>query len=773
MSKKIGRFEILGELTQSPAVCVYKADDPETSQTIALKTIPLDTLGEQAATLMQGFLDEAESTKLLNSHNIALLYGAGDIDGRFCGAMEYVQGNSIGTMLARSEEFSVWDLQDIARQACQGLDHAHSRKVYHHSFEPGKLMVQWDGTVKILGFGISSMSLPAAYASENTSSLFHYMSPEQVRGEAIDARSNLFSLGVIMYEMMTGRKAFDGHDAGEIKRHVLEVAVNPPHQVNRKIHSALSDIIVKALAKNPAERYQTGQDLVTDLEKYRQSSTVAKPAAVATPAAEPAKAAAAAAGWDGGSVVATSPEGRTPKLDPSEQFISSVVKASVEAIAEEPAKAPARGHAGVTTPSAPPAASNGKSEASKRRKFSDVTELPPLKTAPVEPPPPPPPPPSDPLQELRDTRFHAAARAERANVQPTEVAKRAVEEIKKTPPKWFAYSIGAAVFIILLIVAGIASHVRSEDAESDNPRPKAGAAQVPSATPSPAAVTGTNSVQIPAPAPSASHPAGRGEQSTFISVKPKQVRKPVKEAAPIAVVVPGQLSVNSTPEGAHVSVDGHSDLSWVTPYNMTGLMPGHHTVTISKQGYSSETRNLEIASRSKSFLMVQLAEVASVVLVTADPPGATIFIDGRDSGRVTPSQIALEKPGNHTILVRKQGYLEETTTVNLQAGQSFRYSPTLRQLGTTDEIKTAGKLKKIFGGGAPEGMGTVSVKTQPKGAQIAVNRRILDKSSPSDFYLNPGTYVVDITLTGYKPIQRVVNVPKDGKLSIEETLETQ
>ncbi len=770
MSKKIGRFEILGELTQSPAVCVYKANDPETSQTIALKTIPLDILGEQATTLMQGFLEEAENTKLLNSPNIALLYGAGDIDGRFCGAMEYVQGNSIGTMLARSEEFSVWDLQDIARQACQGLDHAHSRKVYHHSLEPGKLMVQWDGTVKILAFGTSSVSLPAAYASENTSSLFHYMSPEQVRGEAIDARSNLFTLGAIMYEMMTGRRAFDGHDAGEIKRHVLEVQVNAPHQVNRKIPTALSEIIVKALAKNPAERYQTGQDLVADLETYRQSTTVAKPATVVTPAAEPAKAAAAAAGWDGGAV-STSPEGRTPKIDPSEQFISSVVKASVEAIAEEPAKALARGHAGVATPQAPSEASNGKSDGSKRRKFSDVTELPPLKTAPVEPPPPPPPP-SDPLQELRDTRFHAAARAERAKVQPAEVAKKAVEEIRKTPPKWFAYSIGAAVLIILLIVAGIASRVRSEDAESDNPRPKASAAPAPSATSSAAAVTGTNSVQIPAPAPSTARPAGRGDQS-FISVKPKAPRKPVKEAAPIAVVVPGQLSINSTPEGAHVSVDGHSDSSWVTPYNMTGLMPGHHTVTISKQGFSPETRTLEIASRSKSFLVVQLAEVACVVLVTADPPGATIFIDGRDSGRVTPSQITIEKPGSHTILVRKQGYLEETTTVNLQPGQSFRYAPTLRQLGTTDEIKTAGKLKKIFGGGAPEGMGTVAVKTQPKGAQIAVNRRILDKSSPSEFFLNPGTYVIDITLTGYKPIQRVVNVPKDGKLSIDETLETQ
>jgi hypothetical protein len=110
--------------------------------------------------------------------------------------------------------------------------------------------------------------------------------------------------------------------------------------------------------------------------------------------------------------------------------------------------------------------------------------------------------------------------------------------------------------------------------------------------------------------------------------------------------------------------------------------------------------------------------------------------------------------------------------VNLAPGHSFRYAPSLRQLGSTDEIKTTGKLKKLFGG-APDGMGTVSVKTQPKGAQIAVNRRILDKNSPAQFYLNPGTYVIDITMTGYKSVQRVVNLEKDGKLAIEEVLERQ
>src|ERR1700674_641045 len=157
MSNKIGRSEILSEIAHSDITSVYKATDPESGQTVALKTVKLEPLGEQATTLVKNLLEEAEASKVLNSHNIALLYGAEEVDGIFCASLEYVQGNSIGTMLARKEGFSIWDLQDIARQTCQGLDHAHSHHVAHYSLEPAKIMVTWDGTVKVLGFGASSM----------------------------------------------------------------------------------------------------------------------------------------------------------------------------------------------------------------------------------------------------------------------------------------------------------------------------------------------------------------------------------------------------------------------------------------------------------------------------------------------------------------------------------------------------------------------------------------------------------------------------------------
>jgi len=159
--------------------------------------------------------------------------------------------------------------------------------------------------------------------------------------------------------------------------------------------------------------------------------------------------------------------------------------------------------------------------------------------------------------------------------------------------------------------------------------------------------------------------------------------------------------------------------------------------------------------------------------VTSDPAGAAIFVDGKDTLRVTPSQISLDK-GTHTVLVCKPGYLDETTNASGQPGQTLKFSPTLRPLGNAEDIKTVGKFKKLFGGkGDQAGMGKVSVKTSPKGAQVAVNRRMVDKNSPVDFLLSPGNYIVDITLTGYKPVQKVITVDKSGTINIDETLEPQ
>jgi serine/threonine protein kinase len=819
MSNKIGRFEILSEIAHSDLSSVYKATDPESGQTVALKTVNLELLAEQAATLVKNLLEEAEASKVLNSPNIALLYGAEEVGPIFCASLEYVQGNSVATMLARKEGFSIWDLQDIARQTCQGLEHAHAKGLVHYTLEPAKIMVSWDGTVKILGFGISTMSAFAAQASGADPGVLHYMSPEQLRGDPLGAPSNIFSLGAIFYEMVTERKAFDGEDADQVRQSISEMTPVAPDQINRKIHPALSQVIMRALSKAPEERYQSGQDLVNDLERCKESASKAaaaakpgqaaqrgpaaqKPAsAMSAPPAKPESPAvtpqanptfkpvaqtpplaakAAAAGRSGGSANSASSSGLiTPNLDQAAPVINTAAEASVETFSvESSSDASTNMSSAIVEPEveAPkihvdPMMSEGpKAGAAASRSFSEIDELPPLKEAYVAPPPPRPA--DQPEPDAAHATMFQDAPPEKPKVQPREVAKKAVAEIKKTPPQLFMFSIAGAIGIIVLVIAAIAWHIHTENADDDAtpnqpPASAASAPAQPSASSSEVPAANQTAVQV-APEPVTAAPPA-------VSVQPKYNKK-AKAAKPHPVaptIVPGQLNVASTPAGAQIQIDGQSNAAWVTPFNLSGLNPGQHTLTISKPGYASENRNIDVASGSKSFLSVQLAQLTATVSVTSDPAGVAIWMDGKDTGRVTPAQISVDKAGNHSFVFKKQGYLDEATSANLQVGQTIHLSPSLKALGNTDDIKIGGKFKKLFGGGDTAGMGAVSIKTQPKGAQVAINNRILDKNSPVDMYLNPGNYVLDITLSGFKDVHRVITVEKSGKVVVDENLDRQ
>jgi serine/threonine-protein kinase len=813
MANKIGRFEILSEITHSEIGAVYKAADPESGQTIALKTIQLQMLADQASVLIDHILQEAEGTKPLSSHNIAGLYGLEEIDGQFCAAMEYVQGNSIGTMLARKEGFSIWDLQDIARQTCQGLDHAHSHNVVHYSLEPAKIMVTWDGTVKILSFGASSMGAFTCQASGKAPEVLHYVSPEQLRGDPVDGRSNIFTLGAILYEMVTERKAFAGDDADQVRQAIYEATPVAPAQINPKIHPALSEVIMKALSNSPEERYQSGQELVNDLERCKESATktaAKKPAQPAqglnapptqkksapapsvqdvsarsvaasapsshqqspshSPAQTQAKAAAAAAGWESSGASAVS-QAHAPKAAREKPAASaqSTFEERASAVAEPEEAAPPAPPLNVD-----PAMVESAKGGVKGPSFSEISELPPMKE--IYTPPPPPPPVAEPQAEaVPAASWNTRVEPEKPKVQPREVARKAVTEIKKTPPKLFVYSIAGALGVILLVIGMIAWRIHSENSADEGSSDHSSAPVQSQASNKPAwdASQPPTPAATPAPTAAPERIAAPREQAV-VSVTPKYSRKKAK-AAPVTApaVIPGQLTINSTPEGAEVHIDGHTDPSWVTPFNLPGLAPGQHSVIVARAGYASESRTIDVASGSKSFLVVQLAAMTAQVAVTSEPAGAQIFIDGRDSGKVTPAQLSVDKAGAHTFVVKKQGYLEESATANLQPGQIFHFAPSLKALGSTDDIKMGGKFKKLFSGGDVAGMGSLGVKTQPKGAQVAINNRIMDKLSPLDLFLNPGTYVVDITLSGYKPVHRVIEVQKGGKIAVDENLEHQ
>ena len=842
MATLFNRFEIQSELSKSDTATVYKALDKETSQVVALKTQELAPLGDHADAFVARLIAEGEQTRNLASQNIVLLFGAGEIDGQFSAAMEYIQGNSVATMLARKEGFSIWDLLDITRQVCAGLEAAASNDVVHSSLEPAKIMVQWDGMVKILGYGISNMSLIGAESGQGLGRLTPYCSPEQVRGEAIDLRSNLFTLGTILYEMVAGRKAFDAVDHGALLGQIENAMPPGPSSLNPKIQAAVSDLIMKALAKDPAARYQHARELVDDLEKCKDSgkkagaevkksspastvvvdpavravaaskfvsagasgqaskapsastpnssSVVPSPVAPGTRMSTPSpalakdpKAAAAAAGVGGGQGVPVKTTSKSDSnlgasmisdfevMNPESHEASGAgleSKQESPRIAVDPMMAGPVVSRPVASKSSPvmtdPTMSESALSAGSGKSFSDLAEMPPLKEPTYVPPVPEIPEPVNTIVKIYPKKD------DKPRIQPREVAQKAITEISTVPPRLILYSILGAVALILLVATLVFFHVRSEDDGSTAaPRPvKAASTAKPSvpATPRPAVIESQNQPVAPVAEPEPSLAVREAEK------RAARNRRRTSTAVVAPVVIPGQALVDSTPQGAQLQIDGKTDSSWLTPINLAGLNPGKHIIAANKAGYSTEIRSIEVTAGSKSSLLFHLTAVNALVVVKSTPAGAAIALDGKGTGKVTPAQFSVDK-GAHTLLLRKQGYLDETVTTELGPAQNFLYAPTLKALGNVEDMRTMGKMNKLFGraGEAIAGMGAISVHTQPKGAQVVINQRILDKTSPVQVMLGPGNYVVDITMTGYKPVRKVVSVDKGSKAAIDETLE--
>jgi hypothetical protein len=330
------------------------------------------------------------------------------------------------------------------------------------------------------------------------------------------------------------------------------------------------------------------------------------------------------------------------------------------------------------------------------------------------------------------------------------------------------FAILGAVGLILVIAIGLYLHVRSEDDGSTAaPQPTKAASPAPSSVQTPVAPQAAQAVP----------PIVEAQPSVTVRQIEKRKSNSSRQApapAPVQVVTAGDALIDSSPQGAQFQVDGKSDPSWITPYNLMGISLGKHIIYGTKSGYTSEMRSIDVPAGGKTSVLLHLAPVNALVVVSSTPPGAEIVIDGRPTGKATPAQFAVEK-GSHTVLLRKPGYLDETITADLGPAQNFQYSPALRALGNTENMRTSGKLSKLFGrgGDSTAGMGSISIHTQPKGAQISINQRILDKMSPVDVMLGPGNYIVDITLTGFKPVHKVVAVDKGGKAAIDEILERQ
>jgi serine/threonine-protein kinase len=272
MIGQIGRYEVLGELGQGAMGIVYKAKDPLIDRVVAIKTVNLGLALDEKEEYEGRFYQEAKAAGRLNHPNIVTIYDVGKSGDVAYIAMEFLQGRELRDIMNDSGLLPVDQVLDIVAQVAQGLAYAHEHDIVHRDVKPSNIMVVRDGHVKITDFGIARMASSAVRTQTGmVLGSPKYMSPEQVMGKAIDQRSDIFSLGVMLYEMLTGQAPFSGENVNAIMYQTLNAVPAPPSTLNPAVPEMANFIVAKALAKKLEDRYQNAKDLAVDLRACRDT----------------------------------------------------------------------------------------------------------------------------------------------------------------------------------------------------------------------------------------------------------------------------------------------------------------------------------------------------------------------------------------------------------------------------------------------------------------------------------------------------------------------
>ena len=262
---KLGRYKILSELGRGAMGVVYKGEDPALDRTVALKTVILSADAEGKTEYQKRFFLEAKAAGRLSHPQIITVYDFGQEGDVAYMAMEFLKGKELRTRM-KEGSISVPEAVHIAEQVAEGLGYAHEHGVVHRDIKPSNIMLLPHEQVKIMDFGIARMR-----ASDHKTSTGlvlgtpKYMSPEQVSGSPVDHRSDIFSLGVVLYEMLTQSKLFEGEDTPQIFHAVANFQPPPPSRLNGEVPAMLDFVVERALKKDPAVRYQDAFELAQDL----------------------------------------------------------------------------------------------------------------------------------------------------------------------------------------------------------------------------------------------------------------------------------------------------------------------------------------------------------------------------------------------------------------------------------------------------------------------------------------------------------------------------
>ena len=285
IGKTVSHYKILEELGRGGMGVVYRAEDTKLDRIVALKFLAPHAIGGEDDRAR--FLHEAKAEAALSHPNICTIYEIGEADGQPFIAMQCVEGQDLGDVIGQGP-VKINKAVDIALQAAAGLQEAHEKDIVHRDIKPANIMINTKGRVKIMDFGLAkALGRTMLTRADSTLGTYAYMSPEQSRGDDVDSRTDIWSLGVVLYEMITGRLPFKGDYEQAVVYSILSEEPEPVTALRTGVPMELERIVSKCLRKDPGRRYQGMADLAADLKQVQETFTSAGRTGTVVPAPAP------------------------------------------------------------------------------------------------------------------------------------------------------------------------------------------------------------------------------------------------------------------------------------------------------------------------------------------------------------------------------------------------------------------------------------------------------------------------------------------------------